>query len=124
VSIACAIHCALSPVVLPLIPLTASRVVGPTLEWGFVTTSLLLGIVSLGHSYRVIHRDGRAMALFVVGFTILMVVRFVEPRGLLEPIGVFGAAAMIVAAHAMNLRLQRTSGTNACACPCHEPTSG
>ena len=117
VSIACAIHCALSPLVLPLIPLTASRFVGPTLEWGFVTSSLILGVVSLGHSYRVIHRDWRAMALFVAGFTVLMIVRILEPRGVIEPIGVFGAAALIVAAHVMNLRLRRTRGANACACP-------
>jgi hypothetical protein len=54
----------------------------------------------------------------------LMIVQIAEPLGVVEAPGVFGAAALIVAAHTKNLRLRRTSGTNACACPCHEPTSG
>jgi hypothetical protein len=105
-SILCAIHCALSPFVLPLLPLMASRFVGPTLEWGFIATTLLLGHLSLVHSYRVIHRDMRAMALFGAGFTILMIVRIWEPRGVIEATGMFGAAVLIVSAHGLNLRLR------------------
>src|SRR5882672_2718076 len=94
-SIVCAIHCALSPLVLPLLPLTASRFAGPKLEWAFVATSLALGITSLSHSYRVIHRDWRAMALFGAGFTALMLVRVLEPPAAVESVGVFVAAALI-----------------------------
>jgi hypothetical protein len=117
-SVVCAIHCALSPVLLPLLPLTSRRLIGPTVEWGFVAIALMLGTVSLSHSFRVIHRDWRAISLFILGFGVLMSVRVLEPPGALEPIGVFGAAFMIVAAHALNLRLSRRHAT-ACACACH-----
>ncbi len=119
-SIACAIHCAVSPLVLPLLPLTAGRLVGPTLEWLFVAMSLVVGVASLTHSYRVVHRDWRAMFLFIAGFAALMSVRVFELPGALEPIGVFGAAAMIVSAHVLNLRLGRSRRGNGCGCACHD----
>jgi len=117
-SVACAVHCALSPLILPLLPLTSRRLVGPTLEWGFVAVTLILGTVSLSHSFRVIHRDWRAIGLFIFGFAVLMSVRALEPPGAVESLGVFGAALLIVAAHALNLRLGRRHAT-ACACACH-----
>jgi hypothetical protein len=117
-SVVCAIHCALSPLLLPLLPLTSRRLIGPTVEWGFVAIALMLGTVSLSHSFRVVHRDWRAIGLFIAGFAVLMSVRVLEPPGALEPLGVFGAALFIVAAHALNLRLGRRHAT-ACACACH-----
>jgi hypothetical protein len=115
-SVLCAIHCALSPLVLPLLPLTASRLIGPTLEWSFVALALVLGISSLTHSYRAIHRDGRAIMLFGLGFAALMAVRVVEPEGPIEPVMVFCAATLIVSAHLLNLRMGRSA--TGCGCPC------
>jgi hypothetical protein len=121
-SIACAIHCALSPLVLPLLPLTLGHLAGPALEWGFVATSLALGTASLSHSYRVVHRDWRAISLFISGFAVLMVVRILEPPGTFEPIGVFGATSLIVSAHVLNMRLGRRRQEKPCGCACHGDT--
>lgn len=115
-SVLCALHCALSPLVLPLLPLTASRLIGPTLEWGFVAVALLLGVSSLTHSYRAIHRDRKAIMLFGLGFSVLMAVRILEPDGPTESAIVFCATTLIVSAHLLNLRLGRSA--TGCSCPC------
>ncbi|MDB4915766.1 MAG: MerC protein [Gemmatimonadetes bacterium] len=123
-SIACAVHCALSPLVLPLLPLAAGHIVGPALEWTFVMISLVLGTSSLTHSFRVVHRDWRALLLFTAGFAVLLSVRVAEPPGTLEALGVFGAASLLVAAHVLNLRLGRSHREHACRCACHQAEAG
>jgi hypothetical protein len=119
-SIACAIHCAISPLILPLLPLMAGRLAGPAMEWTFVAVSFILGGSSLAHSCRALHRDARAVTLFATGFTLLLVVRVWEPKGIVEPVAVFGAAALIVSAHLLNLHLRRVRqvGVWTCPCPC------
>jgi hypothetical protein len=119
-SIACAIHCAISPLILPLLPLMAGRLAGPAMEWAFVAVSFILGVSSLAHSYRVLHRDGRAMALFATGFAMLLLSRVFEPKGIVEPLAVFGAASLIVSAHLLNLHLRHGTlvGDWTCPCPC------
>jgi hypothetical protein len=121
-SMLCAVHCAAAPFLLPLLPFALGRFVGPALEASFAGISLILGVWSLGHSFRAVHRDVRALALFAVGFTLLMAARFAEPPGSIEPLMVGVAAALIVAAHTLNLRLVHRRGPGACPCPCHDAT--
>ena len=119
-SAACAVHCAITPVVLPLVPMAFGRVLGPGLEWGFVSVSLLLGTVSLGHSYRAVHRDNRPLIGFVIGMVILLSSKgFPERWVAAELAAVAAGASCIIAAHVQNLRLRRLVRDDECACPCH-----
>ena len=120
-SFTCAVHCALSPLLLPLLPLASRQFVGVTLEWAFALLTLALGVISLGHSYRVVHRDPRTLALFVTGFTALMIVRVWEPPPRVEWIAIIAAASIIIAAHVLNLRLhRRAQAPGQCGCSCHD----
>ncbi len=120
-SAACAVHCAITPVVLPLVPVAFGRVLGPGLEWGFVSVSLLLGTVSLGHSYRAVHRDIRPLIGFVIGLVIILLSSKVLPERWVaaELTAVAAGASCIIAAHVQNLRLRRRVRDDECACPCH-----
>jgi hypothetical protein len=116
-SVACAIHCAVSPFLLPLLPLMGRRVVGPTLEVAFALLALGLGVISLGHSYRAVHRDPRTLLFFFTGFTTLMLVHWFNPRPAIEAVGIGAAASLIVGSHVLNLRLchsRRGHGQHSC----------
>jgi len=123
-SAVCAVHCAVSPVLLPLLPVALGHFVGPGLEVGFVLTAILLGTVSLGHSYRALHRNRRPLAAFAVGITILMASKMVgESARWLDLPAVIVGASCIMAAHVMNLRMSRRErAPGVCPCPCHEPS--
>jgi hypothetical protein len=81
------------------------RVVGPTLEGVFALLALALGVISLGHSYRAVHRDPRTLLVFFTGFTTLMLVHWFNPRPAIEVVGIGVAASLIVGSHVLNLRL-------------------
>lgn len=120
-SVACAIHCAISPLILPALPLVAGRVVGPGMELGFAGLSLVIGVASLHHSYRAVHRTPTPLLLFVAGFTVLVVVRRLPlPESIPEWAITAVAASLIVSAHVVNLRARRTVNPGECACPCHD----
>jgi hypothetical protein len=120
-SVACAIHCALSPLLVPALPLLAGRVVGPAMEVAFTCLSLLIGTASLHHSYRVVHRARTPLVLFIAGFTVLVVVRRLPLPGFVPEWAVTAvAASLIVSAHIVNLRSRRGVAAAACACPCHD----
>ena len=72
-SIACAIHCALLPVLIALLPsLGVALFAGDALEQAFVVFASLLGLGSLSWSYRR-HRAVRALGLLVPGLLVLWV---------------------------------------------------
>jgi hypothetical protein len=98
------------------------RAAGPGLEWTFVGLAVLLGVGSLGHSYRALHRSRWPLALFTTGFTLLMGGRLVENRLEIPDLAlVFPAASLIVTAHVLNVRLRKRAMSHAgCACPCHD----
>jgi cytochrome c biogenesis protein CcdA len=118
---ACGIHCALSPILVPIIPLVAGRFVGSGLEWGFTVISLALGVASLGHSYRALHRNIGPIACFCAGFAMLLLARLVESRvPALELPAIAVGASSIMLAHVLNLRIRRRVRRQGCACPCHD----
>ena|ERR1043166_1270623 len=121
-SAACAVHCAVMPIALPLLPLALSRVIGPGLEWGFAVTSIALGVASLGHSYRALHRHPLPLAGFVVGMVLVLLAKSIgEKMPALEITGAGIGAAAIMAAHLFNLKLRRGhSKRTDCPCPCHD----
>lgn len=78
-SIACAIHCALLPVLIALLPsLGVALFAGDGLERAFVVFASLLGLGSLVWSYRR-HRVLRALGLLVPGLLVLWVAVLYPP---------------------------------------------
>ena len=121
-SAVCAVHCALAPLVLPLLPLAVGHIVGPSLEWGFTLTSIVPGVASLGHSYRALHRSAVPLAWFLIGITVLLPSKLLDERAeALELSAVASGASCIILAHILNLRLRRRGALpGRCACPCHD----
>jgi hypothetical protein len=117
---ACAVHCMLAPVVLPILPLIAGRFVGPGLEWGFTGISMTLGIASLGHSYRALHRSRVPLIWFCLGFALLIAAKFMNVVAV-ELSTVAAGASCIMFAHILNLRMRgKFIAGRGCGCPCHD----
>lgn len=104
----CAVHCALLPVALAMLPvlglgLLASR----NFEIGFVLFATALASTSLVHGVR-LHRAYRAMAFLVPGLLLLWAGVFFEP--LHHPVVAHALAmsvggTLVAVAHLVNLRL-------------------
>ena len=104
-SLACAVHCALMPLLVSALPLFLQD---ERLEWVLVGTSAGLGVGSLTRGFR---RHGQKLALCVLalGLTLLASGRFVEeannPGGVL--LVVLGGM-MVAFSHFLNHRLSFT----------------
>lgn len=106
-SFLCAIHCALLPLVVTLLPLAGLGFLahGAT-EWALVACSALLGVSSLCLGFRE-HRRRSALAVLGVGLALLAGGRIVESQGIGAvgvPLVVLGGLA-IASAHLINRRL-------------------
>ena len=104
----CAIHCALLPVLIALLPsLGISAALAPSLEVGFVLFATLFGLAVLVSSYRR-HRAVRALGLLIPGLLVLWV-------GILYPplhhsvvphaVAMTFGGTLVGLAHLANLRL-------------------
>jgi MerC mercury resistance protein len=109
-SILCAAHCMLSPVLLGLIPVIhADSPVVEQIETGLIVVSILIGVAAVAAGYRE-HRRRSIVALLVVALALLAAGRFMATEEWEVPFVVGGAMVMAVAQF-RNFRLQR----NCCA---------
>ncbi len=106
-SFLCAIHCALMPLVVTLLPLLGlSFLASEPVEWGLLLLSAALGTLSLCLGFRA-HRSRRVFAFLGIAVALLVMGRIVEMR----ESGVFGPVLMVcggltmVAAHLFNRKL-------------------
>jgi hypothetical protein len=111
-SFVCAIHCALLPVVLALLPALGLKAGGwIDIDQAFVIFATLLGVTTLGLGYRR-HRAFRAWALLLPGLALVWAGAF----SVLHTHSLFHAAVMtsggllLAAAHLVNLRLTHAVG--------------
>lgn len=108
-SFLCALHCALMPFVVTVLPLLGlSFLASEPVEWALVALSATLGIGSLCLGYRA-HRSRRALAVLSAGLALLVLGRVAEERGWElygVPLMVCGGLT-IMTAHFINLRLCR-----------------
>jgi hypothetical protein len=106
-SLLCAVHCAVLPLVVTLLPLVGlSFLADERVEWMLVGLSAALGITSLCLGYRE-HRSRRALGVLGIGLALLALGRIlegqhIEPWGV--PIVVAGGLTM-AGAHLLNRRL-------------------
>jgi len=107
-STACAIHCALLPFVLTLLPLWGlDFLASPVTEISMILLSLVLGAWSLGKSYRKVHHRVLPIIILILGFACIVTGHF-SGISILEPILIPAGGFAIASAHFLNLKLAKT----------------
>ena len=102
-SLACAIHCALLPILLSTLPVFGINIIHNSFfEWGMIALAFMVGSFSLFHGYVKHHRSLLPVFIFSIGFLFLVLKQFVAP---LEYGFLFIAVSLIIAAHFYNYRL-------------------
>lgn len=73
-SIACAIHCALLPILMSSLPILGVNIINNTgFEIGMILLALVIGIYSLTHGFRRHHHKLLPVLLFVGGILLLFI---------------------------------------------------
>ena len=107
-SLLCALHCALLPIVIALLPtLGIALWKGDGFEQAFVVFATLLGMVTLVLGYRR-HRVGRALALLVPGLAVLwlgLLADALHAQPLAHAVTMTIGGTLVGLAHLANLRL-------------------
>ena len=113
-SLACAVHCALLPLVLTSLPLFGINIIhNGIFEWGMISIAFGVGVYALLHGYRTHHKNFLPVALFSAGFAFLITKQFFLPY---ELYFLLPAVVLIISAHYLNYRLCRKSK---CSSPHH-----
>jgi hypothetical protein len=106
-SLVCAIHCALLPLLITLLPLLGLKMLeNAKLEYGLLGVTFFVGCASLFRSYRYHHHYIKPLLLFCLGFVLLLLGHFMA-AGFWEPLTITTGALMIITAHVWNLRICR-----------------
>ena len=114
-SLACAIHCALLPILMTSLPLFGVNIIHNTFfEWGMIGLAFVVGSYSLFHGFVKHHRNYTPILIFSGGFIFLVLKQFVPD---FEYLFLTLAVAMIIIAHYYNYRLCHQSK---CASPHHK----
>ena len=114
-SVACAIHCALLPVLVSTLPVFGINIVHNLIfEWGMIALAFLVGSYSLFHGYIKHHRSFFPILIFSTGFIFLVLKQFFTE---FEYSFLTIAVALIISAHYYNYRLCHQSK---CASPHHK----
>lgn len=102
-SVACAIHCALLPVLMSSLPLFGINIIHNLyFEWGMIALAFLVGSYSLFHGFVKHHQSIIPVLLFSTGFVFLLLKQANRQyeNWLLVP-----AVILIIIAHFYNYRL-------------------
>lgn len=104
-SILCAVHCILSPIVLVLLPFSTHFLLSHQVEIIVVMATVIIAALSLWHAYTAHHHRLRPLRWMLIGTFILMPGIFVHSHdSFFVTLKVIGAIC-IVCAHALNLKL-------------------
>ena len=101
VSVACAIHCMISPIILGMLPMVH---LSDAIETSLIAFSILIGVLTLGAGYRE-HR--RARVLVLLALSIAFLIGKYGVREALETPMVVAGELLMAGAQFLNLRLQR-----------------
>jgi hypothetical protein len=105
-SLSCAVHCAIAPLLIAALPLAAaSWLFDESIEAAFVCGSVATALISLGMGVRV-HRRRRVFVLLGVAVLLIAAGRCAGDR-LAELVLVGGGAGVLAAAHVVNFHLCR-----------------
>lgn len=101
----CAIHCALVPFLITLLPLWGLEFLAEEwIEISMIVLALIIGAVSLGVSFRKHHRNYWPLSLLGVGFLLIISGHLAAPLSL-EPVLTPAGGIVIAAAHFVNWRV-------------------
>ncbi|RTL58681.1 MAG: MerC domain-containing protein [Sphingobacteriales bacterium] len=107
VSLACAIHCAVLPLLFSSVPLFGVNIVNNVyFEIFMIVLAFVIGTFSLYHGYKKHHHHSIALILFSVGIILLLAKQFLPQY---ENWFLFPAAVLIITAHFVNYRLCRVA---------------
>jgi MerC mercury resistance protein len=113
-SVACAIHCALLPVLVSTLPVFGINIIHNSFfEWGMIALAFFVGSYSLFHGYVKHHRLFTAINIFGAGFIFLVLKQFFHQ---FEYLFLAAAVILIISAHYYNYRLCQKSK---CSSPHH-----
>lgn len=107
-ALVCAVHCALLPAALALLPAVGIAVrLGERFEIGFVIYAALLGLYTLVRGYRQ-HRHIAGLGLFLAGLIALVAgiaIEHFDPSRVVHAIAMGSGGFLVGAAHLKNIRL-------------------
>ncbi|MFT3909893.1 MAG: MerC domain-containing protein [Ferruginibacter sp.] len=102
-SLACAIHCAILPLIVTSLPLFGVNIIhNMFFEWSMITLAFIVGAYSLFHGYVKHHRSLVPVSVFALGFVFLTTKQFFHQY---EFYFLIPAVILIVSAHYLNYRL-------------------
>lgn len=107
-AVLCAVHCALLPFALALLPVVGFGILAsPRFEVGFVLFATALAVASLWHGH-LRHRRYRAMAILLPGLLALwggVFIATIHEAPLLHAISMSLGGVLVALSHLVNLRL-------------------
>lgn len=101
-SVACAIHCAILPLILTSLPLFGINIINNSFfEWTMIGIAFVVGSYALSHGYRRHHKNWKPLLVFTGGviFLILKQIFYSHEFLFLVP-----AVSLILYAHFLNFR--------------------
>lgn len=102
-SLACAIHCAILPLIATSLPLLGIDVIhNGIFEWSMISIAFAIGSYSLLHGYRTHHRSLKPVLIFTLGFAFLLTKQFFHEQ---EIYFLIPAVLLIIGAHYYNYKL-------------------
>lgn len=104
-SLACAIHCAVLPLLLSSLPLFGINIIhNASFEWGMILLAFAIGSFSLLHGFFIHHRSFTPMLIFSTGFFALVLKQLFHSY---EVYFLLPAVIFIVSAHFLNFKICR-----------------
>ncbi|MEP6928017.1 MAG: MerC domain-containing protein [Ginsengibacter sp.] len=101
-SVACAIHCAILPLVITSLPLFGINIINNSpFEWMMIGIAFTVGCIALGHGYQGHHKNLKPLMLFTAGFIFLILKQFFYKH---EFLFLVPAVSLILYAHFLNFR--------------------
>jgi hypothetical protein len=101
-SVACAIHCAILPLLLTSLPLFGINIINNLLfEWTMIGIAFIVGCYALSHGYRRHHQNWKPLLIFTSGFIFLILKQIFYAY---EFLFLIPAVSLILYAHLLNFR--------------------
>ena len=104
-SLACAVHCAVLPVILTTLPIFGINIIhNPFFEWGMIALAFFVGVYSLLHGFIRHHQNAVPLLIFFSGFIFLVLKQVFHSY---EYLFLAIAVLLIISAHLANFRYCR-----------------